>query len=566
MARSIALEPNRGANPTATNFLQATLIWHLVLAVGLLAATFWVATTAELEWAMWQRGLAGGLIVLAAVGSVFAAWLLVQKRPVSRLASLGVTYLVFVGALIMCLHWLGVFLGLDALARNFGNGLPWLGLVLVGYLISSFGDRYDGTPREKPYREVGKWVMLAGFAIFFFQIGTLKALMWLAGQFVAVPRALVLLVVLIACGVFMWMMWQPVVAQALGVSHMQEETISGYLFLSPNLLGFLIFFAGPLLLSLYVSFTNWDAFGTRDWVGLDNYAKIFNITVKTLATPDQLASEVMDVKIYDEVGRINLLGLNILFGAADKLFWLALRNTLTFVFLAVPLSVGPALLLAAVLNSKLPGMQFYRTIYFIPSIAAVVGISLVWQWLYNSAIGWINYLITSSLSFISGILGLAIADPQIRWLSSVDTALFAVIIVSVWQTMGFNSVLFLAGLQNIPGELYEAATVDGANDWNKFWSITLPMLAPTTFFVVSTTIIQALQVFEQVYVMTSATGSDAGGPSNSTLTLVLYLYQTGFRDFEQGYASAVAWVLFAVIFIFTLAQFQRQRQSGLYEN
>jgi ABC-type sugar transport system permease subunit len=347
---------------------------------------------------------------------------------------------------------------------------------------------------------------------------------------------------------------------------MQEETISGYLFLSPNLLGFLIFFAGPLLLSLYVSFTNWDAFGTRDWVGLDNYAKIFNITVKTLATPDQLASEVMDVKIYDEVGRINLLGLNILFGAADKLFWLALRNTLTFVFLAVPLSVGPALLLAAVLNSKLPGMQFYRTIYFIPSIAAVVGISLVWQWLYNSAIGWINYLITSSLSFISGILGLAIADPQIRWLSSVDTALFAVIIVSVWQTMGFNSVLFLAGLQNIPGELYEAATVDGANDWNKFWSITLPMLAPTTFFVVSTTIIQALQVFEQVYVMTSATGSDAGGPSNSTLTLVLYLYQTGFRDFEQGYASAVAWVLFAVIFIFTLAQFQRQRQSGLYEN
>lgn len=566
MARSIALEPNRGANPTATNFLQATLIWHLVLAVGLLAATFWVATTAELEWATWQRGLAGGLIVLAAVGSVFAAWLLVQKRPVSRLASLGVTYLVFVGALIMCLHWLGAFLGLDALARNFGNGLPWLGLVLVGYIISSFGDRYDGTPREKPYREVGKWVMLAGFAIFFFQIGTLNALMWLAGQFVAVPRALVLLVVLIACGVFMWMMWQPVVAQALSVSHMQEETISGYLFLSPNLLGFLIFFAGPLLLSLYVSFTNWDAFGTRDWVGLDNYAKIFNITVKTLATPDQLASEVMDVKIYDEVGRINLLGLNILFGAADKLFWLALRNTLTFVFLAVPLSVGPALLLAAVLNSKLPGMQFYRTIYFIPSIAAVVGISLVWQWLYNSAIGWINYLITSSLSFISGILGLAIADPQIRWLSSVDTALFAVIIVSVWQTMGFNSVLFLAGLQNIPGELYEAATVDGANDWNKFWSITLPMLAPTTFFVVSTTIIQALQVFEQVYVMTSATGSDAGGPSNSTLTLVLYLYQTGFRDFEQGYASAVAWVLFAVIFIFTLAQFQRQRQSGLYEN
>lgn len=562
MARSVALQPD----PIASNFMQATLIWHLVLAMGLLAATFWVATTTTLEWATWQRGLAGTLLVLATLGSMYAAWLITQKRPAARLASLAVTYLVFVAALIMCLHWLGVFLGLDALASNFGNGLPWLSLVLVGYLINSFGDRYDGTPREKPYREVGKWVMLAGFAIFFFQIGTLNAFAWLAGQFIAVPRALVLLIVIIACGVFMWMMWQPAVAQALGVSHMQEETISGYLFLSPNLLGFLIFFAGPLLLSLYVSFTNWDAFGTRDWVGLDNYAKIFNVTLIPLATPDQLASEVMDVKVYDEVGRVNFLGLNLLFGAEDKLFWLALRNTLTFVLLAVPLSVGPALLLAAILNSKLPGMQFYRTIYFIPSIAAVVGISLVWQWLYNSAIGWINYLITSGLALLSSLLGFAITDPQIRWLSSVDTALFAVIIVSVWQTMGFNSVLFLAGLQNIPGELYEAATVDGANDWNKFWSITLPMLAPTTFFVMSTTIIQALQVFEQVYVMTSATGSDAGGPSNATLTLVLYLYQTGFRDFEQGYASAVAWVLFAVIFIFTLAQFQRQRQSGLYES
>ncbi|MBK7455549.1 MAG: sugar ABC transporter permease [Anaerolineales bacterium] len=156
----------------------------------------------------------------------------------------------------------------------------------------------------------------------------------------------------------------------------------------------------------------------------------------------------------------------------------------------------------------------------------------------------------------------AVVDPKIQWVSDEKTALLAIVLIAAWQTTGFNTVLFLAGLQNIPGELYEAATVDGAGAWDKFWSITLPMLAPTTFYVVSTTTIQAMQVFEQVFILMNP----AEGPNNSTITLVLYLYRSGFQNFQQGYASAIAWVLFIVIFGLTLIQFQRQRKSSIYES
>jgi ABC-type sugar transport system permease subunit len=186
----------------------------------------------------------------------------------------------------------------------------------------------------------------------------------------------------------------------------------------------------------------------------------------------------------------------------------------------------------------------------------VVGIALVWQWLFNSTIGYINYFITLTIDFLNSTGGDQFADPQIRWLSSSNTALTAVVIMSAWQWTGFNTVLFLAGLQNIPGELYEAATVDGANSWQKFFKITLPLLAPTTFFVLTTTVIQSMQVFEQVFILIP---TNPAGPDNSTLTIVLYLYQKGFQRFEQGYASAIAWVLFILIFAVTLYQFQRQR-------
>jgi ABC-type sugar transport system permease subunit len=340
-----------------------------------------------------------------------------------------------------------------------------------------------------------------------------------------------------------------------------EQMLNGWLFLSPNLLGFLIFFAGPLLLSFYFSFTDSDAFNVPKWIGLANYAKILNVTIQPLASPTQLAKDVLDIKTYDEVGRLILGGGGIVFGAEDKLFWLALKNTLVYALFAVPLSVIPALLLANVLNSKLPGMKFFRAIYFIPSIAAIVGISLVWQWLYNATIGYINYFITLGIQFWNTLFNAGVVDPKINWVSDEKTALLAIIIIAAWQTMGFNTVLFLAGLVNIPGELYEAATVDGAGAWDKFWRITLPMLAPTTFYVVSTTTIQAMQVFEQVFILMNP----PEGPNNSTITLVLYLYRSGFQNFKQGYASALAWVLFIVIFGLTLVQFQNQRKSSLYE-
>ncbi|HSN76226.1 MAG TPA: sugar ABC transporter permease, partial [Anaerolineae bacterium] len=308
------------------------------------------------------------------------------------------------------------------------------------------------------------------------------------------------------------------------------------------------------------SFTNWDAFGTRDWVGLDNYAQLLNMTFARLSSPTQLAAEVIDTKVFDELLRFNLFGNSYVIGAQDKLFWLSLRNTFVFCLIAVPLSVIPALLVSSILNSKLPGMKFFRAVYFIPSVAAVVGVSLIWQWMYNAAVGWINYAITTGINVVNDVLGLAIADPQIRWLSSADTALLSVAIMVAWQTMGFNTVLFLAGMQNIPTVLYEAATVDGAGTWAQFRNVTLPLLAPTTVFVVTTTLIQAFQVFEPVFIMTNP----PGGPNNSTLSMVLYLYQNGFQRFRQGYAASIAWVLFLAIFVVTIIQFRRQR-GGAYE-
>jgi len=337
-----------------------------------------------------------------------------------------------------------------------------------------------------------------------------------------------------------------------------QTMLDGYLFLSPNFIGFLFFFAGPLLFSLYISFTDSDAFGNAKWIGLANYQEIFNITIAPLDSHDQLAKEVIDIEVFDELTRFEFFGRNYVIGAQDQLFWISLGNTIKFVILAVPLSVIPALLLATVLNSKLPGMKIYRAIYFIPSVAAVVGVAMIWRWLYNSTVGYLNYFITSFIEFFNSIAGSQLlTDPQIGWTSDTKVALLAVAIMAAWQWMGFNTVLFLAGLQNIPGVLYEAATVDGANNWQQFWNVTLPTLAPTTFFVLTTTTINAMQIFDQVFVFTRP----PGGPGTSTTTIVLYLYRQGFQNFRQGYASALAWVLFILIFGLTLFQYMRQRSS-----
>ncbi len=542
--------------------LRIAVVWRGLFAViaAAVAITAWVGGLPAAP--AWQKILLSLILSIAALLSAFGAQQLAARNHRGRIISLALDYLAFVVSTVLVLNVGEVFIGIDALGETFGRGLPYLGIVIVGYFLGSL-DEYSSHKRtsEQSLKQVGRWVMIFGFILFLWQVDTVSGVIYVLGK-LAQPAGLISVVGMLVFGAALWGMGRQPTAVVLRAKTSHEQILNGWLFLSPNLLGFLIFFAGPLLLSFYFSFTDSDAFNTPNWIGFANYAKILNIRFATLTSPTQLAKDVVDIKIYDEVGRLVIGNWGILFAAADKFFWLALRNTLTFALFAVPLSVLPALILSNVLNSKLPGMKFFRAVYFMPSIAAVVGISLVWQWLYNATIGYINYFITLGIEFWNNLFNLAVVDPKIQWVSDEKTALFAVILIAAWQTMGFNTVLFLAGLQNIPGELYEAATVDGAGPWDKFWGITLPMLAPTTFYVVTTTTIQAMQVFEQVFILMNP----PEGPNNSTITLVLYLYRSGFQNFKQGYASAIAWVLFIVIFGLTLIQFQRQRQSSIYES
>lgn len=564
------------AIPTARRdtgtLLTLLTVWHAVLGITLIIAAVYVAITFVLPGGSQvsaDRTLLNDALFIAAtavllalgVASLIAAVRIPQRNHSGRALSLAVNYLGFVACLLGLSHVLGLFLGLDDLADTMARGIPFLlaGGFVVSYFISSY-ERRD-KPVSPSRRTLGRILMAAFGVAFLLSAGLIVALASIPGKFTG-PLPFVLLLGLVIFGFMTWVMVRRPTAAVMGAKNIHSERLNGWLFLSPNLLGFLIFFAAPLLFSLYVSFTNWDAFKQRDWIGLANYQKILNVTAQPLASPNQLASDVIDVKVYDELVRGTIFGNSFVVGAEDKLFWLSLRNTIVFGLLAVPLSVIPAILLAVLLNSKLPGMRVYRTIYFIPSVAAVVGIALVWKWMYDSQVGWINYFISSAINFINGLLGTTIKDPQIRWVADSDFALLAVVIMSAWQWIGFNTILFVAGLQTIPRELYEAATVDGANGSQQFWKITLPMLAPTTLFVLTTTTIQSLQAFEQIFILTNP----PGGPDNATLTMVLNLYQNGFQSFRQGYASALAWVLFILIFVFTLVQFRRQRASaGAYD-
>ena len=543
--------------------IKGVAIWQGLLAAGgAFGAAYLFSRTTE-SLAGWLRIVLIIIFVLMGGASGVSVSLLLRWQHKGRVIALAVNYLVFLAGLLGLLQILGIFTGIDALGATFGKGIPWLGGVLAGYLIGSIGDKFEGNYHlAQKFRNAGKIVSVISFAGFLLAVGLLKALIYIAGEFNRPLPFLVVLVILVT-GFMLRLLSKPEIALALHAKASHNEAISGFLFLSPNLLGFLFFFAGPLLLSLYVSFTNSDSFGTQDWVGVDNYAKIINLTVAKLDDVDQPATEVLDTTVYDELTRIKWIGNGIIIGAEDKLFWISLRNTIVFTLLALPLSIVPALLLASLLNSKLPGMKFFRAVYFLPTVAAVVGVALIWQWLYNAAVGYINFSINNVVIFVNGFLGTSIIDPQIRWLSDTKVALLAVVIMSAWQWLGYYSVIFLAGMQNIPKELYEAATVDGAGSWSRFMNVTLPLLAPTTFYVVTTAVINALQVFEQVYVLIPT--EPPGGPANSTMTIVLYLYQKGFQRFQQGYASAVAWVLFLLIFIVTLVQFRRQsKTSGAY--
>ncbi len=561
MANAVAMPSTQMPPPgNSALILRLLTLWRaafgtvMVVAAGL----FWLPQVGA-QMALWVRILATVATLGMGVASLMAVPAIMQRNHRGRTLSLFVDYLGFVASLLASLQIMRIFLGINALAETFGTGLPYLLIVLGGYLIGTLGDRYEDYPQtQRRLSRISKAVMAVGGVIFFFAISGPRGLLFI-GQQMTDPVAASLIFATLIFGIGLWAMWRQSSADAMNAKNSHTEMLNGWLFLSPNLLGFLIFFAGPLLLSLYFSFTNSDAFNPPRWLGFQNYADILHLTILTLSSPTQAASAVMDMTVFSELARFTVAGRTFLVGAEDKLFWISLRNTIVFALAAVPLSIIPALVLASVLNSKLPGMKMYRAIYFLPSIAAVVGIALVWQvLLYNSSIGYINYIVTSVVNFLNSSLGMTLIDPKVQWLSSSGTALLSIIILFAWQTMGFNTVLFMAGLQNIPGELYEAATVDGAGSIAKFFRITIPLLASTTFFVVTTTGIQAMQVFEQIFILMNP----PEGPNNSTVSLVLYLYRSGFQNFRQGYASAVAWVLFLVIFSLTLVQFQRQRAEA----
>ena len=231
---------------------------------------------------------------------------------------------------------------------------------------------------------------------------------------------------------------------------------------------------------------------------------------------------------------------------SDEFFWQSLKVTFTYAFTTVPLGTAIALLLATLLNQKILGLGLWRTIYYLPTVISGVAVSLLWLQIFNPRAGLLNNFLA-----IFGVQG-----PS--WLYDSNWALSALIVMSVWG-VGANMLLYLAGLQTIPTHLYEAATIDGANAWHRFWAVTIPMLSPTIFFNVTISLIGAFQFFTQSFIMTK------GGPNNATLSMVLYLYKKSFGQVRFGYASAVAWVLFAIIIFFTLLFQRLSRYWVFYE-
>ncbi|KKB11698.1 sugar ABC transporter permease [Devosia geojensis] len=281
----------------------------------------------------------------------------------------------------------------------------------------------------------------------------------------------------------------------------RRDAVAAWLFLAPSLVLFITFTGLPVVAAFLISFTQWDLFNPAKFVGLGNYMTL----------------------------------------ARDGIFGKVMGNTAYFVLASVPAQMVLGLACALALNRGIRGQTFFRVAYFLPVVTSTIAAALVWAWLFNSNFGLINALLSA----------FGITDPP-RWLGSTTWALPAVIVVSVWQNVGYAMVLFLAGLQNIPKDLYDAGAIDGAQGWRRFYYITLPMLSPTTFFVLIISIIGSFQVFELVFVMTNA------GPANATNTLVFYIYQNGFQFYQMGYASAAAMVLFLIVLIATLVQYRLQ--------
>jgi len=286
-----------------------------------------------------------------------------------------------------------------------------------------------------------------------------------------------------------------------------RTNVTGYLFISPWLLGLIFFTAGPIIMSFYYSFTSYNIFEPGDWVGIKNYIKIFT---------------------------------------EDNLFWSVLLNTLFYVGFRLPLHIGLALLLAMALNRAMKGIALFRTAFYLPTVIPIVASAAVWSWILDMQVGLLKYV----LDFFH--------MPMPNWFGSILWAKPAIILMSLWHT-GTLMVIFLAGLQDIPEYLYEAVDIDGGSILQKFIHITIPMLTPTIFFTLVIDTINSFQVFAYSFILTN------GGPLNSTLFLVLYIYRNAFSYFDMGYASSLAVILFFIILLLTLVILKFSKKWVVYE-
>ena len=285
-----------------------------------------------------------------------------------------------------------------------------------------------------------------------------------------------------------------------------REALYGYLFLSPWVIGFLAFTLGPMLASIVISMYDTNFINRWDFIGPLWYGSL----------------------------------------ARDTLVHKALINTAYYAFAAVPMSTAIALLLAVLLNQGIVAQGLWRTIYYLPSVVSGVAVALLWRWLYHPDIGLFNSMLSR----------LGIQGP--RWIYSEEWAMPSLILMAAWGA-GAAMLVFLAGLRGIPTELYEAAQIDGAGPFQKFYSVTIPLLTPAILFNVVLNIIGSWQVFTNAFIMTE------GGPNNATLTMVLYIYRKGFQQFQFGYAAAIAWLLFAVVLVFVLLAIRSSNRWVHYE-
>lgn len=297
------------------------------------------------------------------------------------------------------------------------------------------------------------------------------------------------------------------VKERRGLSPQTKVNLQAYTFLLPSFLGLLAFLLLPIIAVAFLSFFNWTLIGQPTFIGLKNYATMFG----------------------------------------SSSFWHSLVVTLYYVVLNIPLQTVFALLLAVLLNQNLPGRGIFRTLLVVPWLATPAAMGLVWQWIFDPQFGSLNSFL--SIFHITGP----------AWLSSTAWAMPSVAAVNIWQYTGYNMLFFLAGLQSIPPDFYEAASLDGANRFRQFFTITLPLLSPTLFFVLVTTVIGSAQIFDTVYMMTK------GGPADATRVLNFTIYQNAFEFFHAGYASAISMVLFAILIIITLCQVLFFRSRSIYD-